>query len=53
MDAVSAEVDELAGQREPSGSPADVLRERREARRAKGETVAYSHAEARGTNRHG
>jgi hypothetical protein len=28
LDAVSAEVDELAGQREPSGSPADVLRER-------------------------
>ena len=54
LDAVSAEIDELAGQREPQGSPADVLRERREQRRRRGESAgAIDHSVTRGGGAHG
>ena len=53
VDAVSAEIDDLAAMREPSGSPADILRERREQRRRRGETVAIDHSVARRTKLHG
>ena len=51
--AISAEIDELAGQREPTGSPADILRERREQRLRRGEAVSVDHAAARGVKLHG
>ena len=38
--AISAEIDELAGQREVTGSPADVIAARRAARAGRGETQA-------------
>jgi hypothetical protein len=46
--AVRLEIDELAGQREPSGGPADILRERREQRRRNGQAVSVDHSVARG-----
>ncbi len=51
--ALSAEIDELAFQREPQDSPVDVIKARREARRRRGETVAVDHSVARGTKLHG
>ena len=51
--AISAEIDELAGQREPQGTPVDVIRARREAGRRNGKVVTYSHAEVRGEQAHG
>jgi hypothetical protein len=51
--AISAEIDELAGQREPTGSPADVIAARRAERRRRGEPVAIDHSVARGTKLHG
>ena len=53
LDAVSAEVDELAGQREFTGSPADVIAARREERKRRGQTVAIDHSAERGTKLHG
>ena len=50
LDAVSREIDDLAAVREPTGSPADILRERRERRRRRGEAVAIDHSAARGTH---
>jgi len=51
--AISAEVDELAAQREPSGSPAELIAARREARRRRGEAVSVDHSAAWGTRMHG
>ncbi len=51
--AISAEVDELAAQRELSGSPAELIAARREARRRRGETVSVDHSAARGTKLYG
>jgi hypothetical protein len=44
--AISAEIDEQAGQREPTGSPADSLRERRERLRRRGGTSAIDRSAA-------
>jgi hypothetical protein len=43
LDAVSAEIDDLAAMREPSGSPADVIAARRAERQRQGQPVAVSH----------
>ncbi|WP_156737740.1 hypothetical protein [Mycobacterium sp. E735] len=51
--AISGEIDELASQREPSRSPADVIAARREERRRRGEAVPLDHSEARRTRVHG
>jgi hypothetical protein len=53
LDAVSAEIDELAVMREPQGSPADVIAARRAERQRRGEPVAISHAVTRGAKLHG
>jgi hypothetical protein len=53
LDAVSAEIDDLAAMREPSGSPADVIAARRAERLARGEPVALSRAATRDTRLHG
>jgi hypothetical protein len=53
LDVVSAEIDELAGQREPTGSPADVIAARRAERARRGGPGAMSHAVTRGTKLHG
>ena len=53
LDAVSAEIDDLAAMREPSGSPADVIAARRAERLACGEPVALSRAATRDTRLHG
>jgi hypothetical protein len=53
LDAVSAEIDDLAGMREPSGSPADVIAARRAERQRRGEPVALSRAATRGEHLHG
>jgi hypothetical protein len=53
LDAVSAEIDDLAAMREPSGSPVDEILARRAERAASGEAVVPSRAAARGTRVHG
>jgi hypothetical protein len=53
LDAVSAEIDDLAAMREPSGSPADIIAARRAERVRRGESVALSHAATRGAKLHG
>jgi hypothetical protein len=53
LDAVSAEIDDLAAMREPSGSPADVIAARRAERQRQGRPVAVSHAAVRGAKLHG
>jgi hypothetical protein len=50
--AIAAEIDELAGQREPQGSPADIIAARRAARARKGEVQAMDAAAARGDRLH-
>ncbi|HTX95093.1 MAG TPA: hypothetical protein VME67_09750 [Mycobacterium sp.] len=55
--ALSAEIDELAFQREPQNSPADVIAARRAARQAarqrQGGPAPADHSERRGTKLHG
>jgi hypothetical protein len=53
LDAVSAEIDDLAAMREPSGSPADVIAARRAERLRRGEPVAISRAATRDARLHG
>ena len=52
LDVVSQEIDDILGVH-PSNSPADILRERRAARRARVETVAINHSAVRDTKLHG
>jgi hypothetical protein len=53
LDAVSAEIDDLSAMREPSGSPVDVIAQRRAERQRRGEAVSINHAVARGAKSHG
>ena len=53
LDAVSAEIDDLAAMREPSGSPADVIAARRPEQARRGEPVAISRAATRDARLHG
>jgi hypothetical protein len=53
LDVVSAEIDELAGQREATGSPADVIAARRAARGRGGQVGAVNHSVARDEKLHG
>lgn len=53
LDVISAEIDELAGQREATGTPVDVINARREARRRAGLPVTPARTGDPGERTHG